>query len=343
MKKQLIARRLIQMKDIDSESCFYIHRSLARSIRDELLHDHVRQQNVFNQALTLVQNIFPSPSPIQVPEPEKWSDHQQLLPHVLSLRSAFYEANPNIEGSERFARLLSDAGINQWERGITKEGLVILKTAEDVLNSISFDNYDGMRANIHTIVALMYDNTGISSRAEGERRRREALKLRSYRAEQSSQVSINDETLLYNARMDYVISLLQYNRYKDAEPIINQCLTKYREWGSEDEFPYEYAKYYHKMSLVRIYQGDYTEAIKLGELSVQWMGKTGNNSLAYRFKFDLACIVTQSGEIQKALDMHKEIYQRRLSMCGRANEQTLQSRYAIGALYEILGEAEQAE
>jgi hypothetical protein len=139
------------------------------------------------------QNMFASRSPIHVPDP--------------SLRSKFYGAKPNMGVSESFAGLLSDAGINQWEHGITKDRLAILKTAEGVLQSISFDNHDGMRANIYAFIALMYDNTAISSRNEGEKRRQEPSRLCSYSSEQSHQVLINDETLLFNVRMDYVISL----------------------------------------------------------------------------------------------------------------------------------------
>ena len=65
--------------------------------------------------------------------------------------------------------------------------------------------------------------------------------------------------------MEYAISLLHYHRYEQAEPVIEKCLTKFKEWDTEEEIPFEYSKYYNKIALVRMYQGRFDEAIKLAE------------------------------------------------------------------------------
>lgn len=152
-----------------------------------------------------------------------------------------------------------------------------------------------------------------------------------------------EDTLLYNAWLDYAISLLQYNRYTEAEPILDDCFKKYQEWGSPEKVPFEYAKYYHKMAFVRMYQGRYEEALELSELGVQHMGKTGNDSLTLRFQFDLACIHLQNGNLDTALALHEEVLEKRTVVCGKVNENTLQSYYAIGALHQLRGNFAEAE
>ena len=349
MKRPLLKRRLIQAKEIEGEPCLYLHRSLQRSIRDTTAKSAVQRQVVFEQALNIVRKVFPLSSPIQVPEPSSWREHQKLLPHVMSLQSAFVEAKGGIRGGRKFASLLSDAGINQWARGFTRDGLLLLETAEQVLDEISSDasrsfvDSDIMRADINTIIALMHDNTGISTRAEGLKKRKIALDIRKKRTESLTQVSRNEEILLYNAWLDYAISLLQYNRYQEAEPILSSCLEKYRQWDTSEEIPFEYAKYDHKMAFVRMYQGRYAEALELGQLGVHYMDKTGNEELMLRFKFDLACTHLQSGDADKALEMHKEVLGKRIIVCGKVNENTLQSYYAVGALHELRGEFAEAE
>ena len=349
MKRPLLKRRLIQAKEIEGEPCLYLHRSLQRSIRETAAKSPAKRQEVFEQALIIVRKVFPASSPIQVPEPSSWREHQKLLPHVMSLHSAFVEARQGIRGSKKFASLLSDAGINQWARGFTRDGLLLLETAEQVLDSISSVDLDTsdelhvMRADINAIIALMHDNTGISTRAAGLHRRKIALDIRGKRMESLTQISRVEETLLYNARLDYAISLLQYNRFEDAEPILDDCLVKYQEWGTPKDIPFEYAKYNHKMAFIRMYQGNYNEAIELGQLGVQYMGETGNEALMLRFKFDLACIHLQSGMVDKAFELHKEVLEKRTVVCGKVNEGTLQSYYAVGALHQLREEFAAAE
>ena len=342
MKRTLIKRRLIQEKNLDGEPCLSLHRSLQRSVRDTAAQESTSVQLIFNQALVLVRKAFPAPSPMQVPDPSSWRGHQRLLPHVMSLQSVFTESKGAIRGSKKFAGLLSDAGINQWACGFTRDGLSLLTTAERVLDSIRTDS-SNLQADIISLIALMHDNMGISTRAESLKRRKLALEIRRKYVAGLSRATQVEETLLYNSLLDYGISLLQYNRYQEVESKLDKCLTKYRQWGTPDDIHYEYAKYGHKMGLIRMYQGRYVEALTLCREGVQHMEKTGNDSLMLRFKFDLACIHLQNGDIEQSLEIHQQVLNQRLSVCGKSNENTLQSYYAIGALEEIRGNFAEAE
>lgn len=221
--------------------------------------------------------------------------------------------------------------------------MLLLKTAEQVLDAISYEKNGLMRADINVVVALMYDNTGISTRAESLRRREQTLSIRKERVEKLKEVSRTEEILLYNAWMDYVVSLLQYNRYREAEPILDKCLDRYRKWGKPEAIPFEYAKYYHNMSVVRMYQRHWEEAIRVGKLGFQYMGMSGNEALTLRYEFDLACITLQSGDVNSAFELHKQVLEQRIIVCGKTNENTLQSYYALVALHEIRANFAEAE
>ena len=320
-----------------------MHRSLQRYIREKLSQDRNKQQIVFNQVVGLVRAKFPRSNALQQPSPEKWAVSQKLLPHLYALHDVYHEYKPHIKGSLDFAQLFLDGGMDQFEQGITHEGLLLLKTSEGVLDTFPPEEHQVMKADIHVMIAVMYDSTGIENRQEALTRRKQALEIRRRIFEESKAHRQHHEMLLYNIRMEYAISLLHYHRYGEAEPIIENCLIKYREWGTEDEIPFEYAKYYNKIALVRMYQGRFDEAIGLAERSVQLMEQAGYTMFKTRFKFDLACIILQSQDPDRALSVHKEIYDQRITTVGPTNELTLHSIYAIGAIYEMQGRLDKAE
>lgn len=219
-----------------------------------------------------------------------------------------------IVDSIEFAQLLLDAGMDQFEQGIVHEGLLLLNTAENVLEASeasTSEEHQVMRADIHAMIAIMYDDVDIEKRKEAMRRRETALNVRRKTFEDSPSKKRKDEILLYNSWMEYAISLLHYHRYDEAEPIIEKCLDKFYEWDSEN-IPFEYAKYYNKIALVRMYQGRFEEAIDLATKGVQLMNQTGYNLFWSRFKFDQACIILQSGDVERALRIHEEIYEQRI-------------------------------
>lgn len=340
--ESLIKRRLV----IESDRVFSMHRSLQRGLRENLSKDKSKQQTVFDQAVALVREVFPRGDGLQQPMPEKWSECQRLLPHLHALHDVYHAHKHSIKGSLDFAQLLLDAGMDQFERGITHEGLLLLNTAEVALDANSANASEEplvMKADIHAMIGIMYDDLGIEKRQEALWRRERALELRKRAFEQGNSKTRKDEILVYNSEMEYAISLLHYHRYAEAEPIIERCLTKFKEWGSEDDIPFEYAKYYNKIALVRMYQGRLDEAIPLAAKGVQLMEKTGYTLFSGRFKFDMACIILQSGDSDRALRVHTEVYEQRLKVVGSTNQLSLHSMYAIGAIHELEGRLEEAE
>ena len=142
---------------VDADSNFSIHRSLQRGLREELSNSKTKQQAVFDQAVALVREVFPQSNPLQQPTPESWSEYQKLLPHLEALNEVYHEPKTHIYGSIDFAQLLLDAGMDQFERGIVREGLLLLNTAEKVLDaSPSPEDHRVMKADIHAMIGIMY-------------------------------------------------------------------------------------------------------------------------------------------------------------------------------------------
>ena len=159
MTNELKRRRLIAVEMRDGEDTLSIHRKLQARIRRELDKDSSLSENVFSQAFTLVRSRFPTASPIQVPEPEKWPVCRKYLPHLLSFQRLMLGNLVHLPPTVQLATLFSDGGIDLWERGMTTEGLELLRSAEAILDKIEAAGNELLRANIHVIISLLLQDS----------------------------------------------------------------------------------------------------------------------------------------------------------------------------------------
>jgi tetratricopeptide (TPR) repeat protein len=345
MTSELARRRLIAIKAENGQDTLSIHRALQLKILKDLNKEPQDREKVFRQAYMLVRKKFPTPSPIQIPEPHKWPIYIKYIPHILSLQKVFTESVITLAPSVEFARLLSDGGMSLWERAWTNESLQLLRSAETILNQIKH-NEGMLRANINVIIGLIIEGQGFTHIPESLERFQWALnaRLEYQRTTPPEKYTKNDEILLYNVQTDYACCLLQQNNYIQAEPIFSSCLAKYREWGTEEEIPYEYSKYNQNMAWCSMYRRDFATAIKLAERAVHYISlATGQSPSTNSWKFSMACIVLQSGDTRRALDIHKEVLEARIQQHGTSNYLTSQSYYAVGALHAMTGDLPAAE
>lgn len=346
MTEELRRRNLIKTDTRDNEEVLTVHRKLQSKILQDLNKNSAQRDRAFAQAFLLVRTRFPTASPIQVPEPEKWPTCRKYLLHVLSLRKLFNNKAVEISPSLDLARLFSDGGIDLWERGLTQEGLELLHSAENILDQIG--SADAMlRANIHVIISLLIQDSGLLGINESKARITVALETRrGFRETQNPESYTRiDEILLYNAISDYGCVLLQYNEYEKAEPLFAGCFEKYQSWDEPEEIPYEYAKYFHHMAFCQMYHGNLEEAVRLGKQGLLWVAAaTGRDSAATnRWKFDLACLTLQSGDRDEAMKLNEEILGSRTRIHGKHASLTLQSYYALGACSDFRGAFSVAE
>jgi tetratricopeptide (TPR) repeat protein len=343
----LLDSRFVTEKQIDGETCLSIHRELQRSVRQNL-RDENRHDIVFNSAVMVLKAEFPEPSPTQAPEEDKWVKYKRLLPHVENLRELYMSENQKMKGtlhgSKDFAIILSEAGINQWDQGLNREGLDMVLAAEHVLDKDLKDKSSPLKADVDVLIALMMER-GISERADALHRRMNVLRLRQLFAEESPHLTRQEEIKLYNAHSDLAFSLLEYNDYIQAEKLFKICAKKYSQWEKEgyENVLYDWVKYSNAIASIRMLQGRYDEAEESAKEAMYLAGKMGNRSGVLKWKFLLGSIFLQKGDVAAALQTHKEVRNERKERLGGFNELTLESLYAVGVIQEGLGRYEDAE
>jgi len=345
MTRKLVRRHLVNRESDGGVWYFTVHRALQRGVLYKLDKDPFLRRATFHRALSVIRQITPEASPIQVPTPDNWERFEAALPQITALRAAVLQSQPPIEGTLEFAKILYDAGFNTWEREMSHQGLELLHTAQEILDAIGHKAESKLRADIHTMIALLCDNIGITMRAEGFMHGQKSLSIRkSLASQQEGKMSRVDDILLHNAMNDLAESYLQNYDYERAKALVDICKAKYEEWGTEKDYPFEYSKYYRNTGTVMALQGHFEEAIKCGsraaELSEMASGIITPRYLYYYY--DVACQTFQSGNVEEALKMHKEIWETREEICGSHHDVTLQSCYAVGAMYFHLGNLPEA-
>jgi len=198
------------------------------------------------------------------------------------------------------------------------------------------------RADIHCILGLLRSKMGCQERDESVRRLKLALDIRKHVYDRTDPYDRDVDVLLQNSTVDYGILLLNAYDFGRAEAIFEQCLGHYRDWGSEENIPFEYSKYCYNMGVVRLYQSRMYEAIHHLQRSVDLNAFTGKEGCYWDNYFMLACAIHQSGDFQTALDMHRKILKSRLEQLGKHSSATILSTYAVAEMYMVMGDFQSA-
>jgi tetratricopeptide (TPR) repeat protein len=339
MVQDLSQRRLITVKNHEGRDVLQIHRLLQHRLLQDMNTNQYENNQIFRLAFELVQQRLPQPS-FDTPEPAKWNLFKEYLPHVLNLQRLYAGDIFIVTPYVGLAQLFRNGGILLWQRGIFNDARKLLNSAETILDKLDVQE-DQLRADIHIATTLLIQYFGISHRAESRDRLQKILEFKLM----VPTVTLDDEIHLNNARADYANSLLEFNNYKEAEIIYQDCYRKFLAWGAEEDNPFDCAKLNHHIAYCFMYRRDFQGAIRLAEKAVTLISLLlgGDKRLLLRYKFDLACIVLQSGDIERSLEMHKQILAARLDLQGRASYFTIQSYYAVGALCFYLGRYDEAE
>jgi hypothetical protein len=345
MVQDLSQRRLITVKNFEGRDVLQIHRLLQHRLLQDMNTNQQENDQIFRLAFELVRQRLPRPS-FDTPEASKWNLFKEYLPHVLSLQRVYAGGTSIITPYVDLAQLFRDGGILLWQRFIFNDAVKLLNSAESILDKLDVKE-DQLRADIHIATTLLIQYFGISHRAESRDRFWKILQIRrEYKANTPPEKYTQDDGYKLNhAFADYANALLQFNDYKRAEPIYQKCYASTLEWGAEVDNPFECAKLNHHMAFCKMYRRDFDEAIRLSKRAIELvqMFDESNQQLLLRYRFDLACIILQSGDKERALEMHKQILSARMDLQGRASYFTLQSYYAVGALCSYLGKYDEAE
>ncbi|KAL8904626.1 MAG: hypothetical protein Q9207_003147 [Kuettlingeria erythrocarpa] len=337
--------QLVKREGQKNEHLLTTHRSIQTAILHKLDQNPDQRQISFQDTCTLLRQVLPRPSPLQQPESDKWPRIQMFLPQLLSLEKAYLQARPPMVCSLEVAVLLSDVGLNIWDRGLAEDARSLMLTSEKILDGIGCERWAMERSNIHVLLGILTDTVGITQRKEGLRYRESAQQIREHHIDSipPDQLTLEDEIRYYNTITDLACSHQQFNRYDEVEATCKLVIDKYRSWGTEEEFPYEFAKYYHHMAFVLVYRGDTEAAVQHASHATELLELGSFGLLATLFKFDCATLYFQNGQNDRAIAEHEEVLQRRLLKLGRSNIMTIQSFLTLGAIYYFSHDVVHAE
>jgi tetratricopeptide (TPR) repeat protein len=352
MKRVLNRRQLVKREFSDDGTPYLsIHRSLQLSILDKLSNDADLdlRQRTFQQAFALVKQQLPEASAIEVCPPEVWQVYLKYVPQLNSLRLHSLWPEPPLKLSDDFAKVLVDVGTYMWNTGLFKECEVAISLAETILETLPYEQAGELMTVVDGIMAKISDLTGVSKRSEGLRRclRRVESRRKFYAAIPTESVTRTDEIRLFNSEADVGYTLMQDNRFTEAEEIYERCLVAYKSWSLiEEEIPFEYAKYYHHMAHVRALQGRLVEALALGSHAIKLQELHNRGPLSpmvqlYRFSYGMH--LYHAGHLQKSLEIHEDVLKTRIQISGALNPWTLDSYSAVGMLLSLLGNHIKAE
>lgn len=343
--RHLVKREMSGDKEADGFH-LSIHRSIQLSILHGLCRDPQQRHLVFQQSFDAVEQQMPEESRIQVSQPEHHGRYEMYVPQILSLHAHSLWPHPPISLPLAFARRVKDCGTFMWHNRQHIEGEKALKTAKDILSQLNFEDMDPIYGDINGTLGTMLDMIGVTRRAESKRLKQHVIKVREREraSTPSERRTREDEIRLYNA----YASAIFYQLDEDAAGVIQtmkECHEHYSLWGTEEEYPFEYAKYYNHTGLAYMHLGDTEKGIwfskRACELQVAHGGSNAPMSLLYYFV--LGNQYYMHGDIRASLDLNERILENRRQVCGATNPATLESYSMTGALLLLDHQAKKAK
>lgn len=324
-----------------------LHRSLQLSLLNTLSSNTVERTKVFHWAFYLIRSQLPPPSEIQVSDSRGWNRYKTYVPQVISLREHSRWPEPPLQLDYDFAQVLADIGNYLRTAGLMVEAESMLRAAEEILVGLG-KNHDHLMSDIDLLIGVVDDMTGISRRTDSLYRHKRALEIRkTYHSKiQKDRLRVEDHIRLWNAHADLGCTYLGDERCGEAEKIFEDCLAEYKKWGSEDDFPYEYGKYYYYMGFVRTMQGRHTEAIDLGTEACRLQERHAGGPdalLVQNYKFALAIRYYHAGQYDRALELNERVLAARRHFFGNFNKYTRDSLSVTGAMLHKLGHIRKAK
>ena len=328
-------------------SVLTIHRSLQEGLLLKLNQDPQRRQLSFERAVSLLREFYPCRSIMEQGEEDMWPRTQQILPHIQNVIKAFDRSHPPMLPVLRFAELLADVGgIEMYDRGFAADARILLRKADELLDNLKEPSMTTLRAEILTILGLCNDTLGISERAESFRVRQRLLTIRKQllRKIPAANITTEDEKLFFKAEADMACSLQNSNCFQDLKSLCEKCRFKYLDWGNEENFPCEWAKYHNHMASVFLFKGDTKRATESSKTALNLMIKALPNSrLAVNHRFIWANIIFQNDEHLTAIEEQRKVLKLRIEECGESNLLTLQCQLNIGIMLHLSKQNQEAE
>lgn len=327
-----------------------IHRATQAAMLQKLSHDPEQRDLHFQKVIYLLRENFSEKSAmmkLQIAEAHAWPRITRVLPHLMTAFNFFERSWPDMKGDIFFAQLLSDvAGMDLYDRGRIAEAYRVNQMVEKILNHLGYPRVSRLMADSLAIVGLCSDFMALSKRQEGLETRKQCVEIREgcFAEIPKDDVTMEDKIWLHNSYTDLVCSQQQINDFEGARKNLELCYPQYQEWGSEDEIPYEYSKYFNQMAYVLLYENDSAKAVEYAKRGYELVEQaTPGAQIAVLYKFDYANILFQHGEKLGALAMLRDLLKVCKHDCGKDNVRTLEVRLNIGIVCYFLEQYDEAK
>jgi tetratricopeptide (TPR) repeat protein len=301
----------------------------------------------FNRVIQLLRANYPPPSKLQIAEARNWQSLTKVLPHVLSMLHAFDKSSPSMVGSIEFAQLLSDIGcMDLVARGKIFEAYKLNKKVLEILDTLDTPHQKPLRSDALIIIGNCTDFMALNKREEGLQTRLECVAIREqcYAEIPQDEVTMDDKIRLHNSYTDLACSYQQTNDFDNVRKYAEQCVKQYQTWGPEEEYPYEYAKYYNHMAYVLLYENEGQSALDYARRGYNLVEKASpDTGMASLYQLDYANIAFQVGRHQESILMLKELLESSERDCGRNGVRTLDIRLNIGIVSYMMRDLSYAE
>ncbi|CAF9904093.1 MAG: hypothetical protein ALECFALPRED_004841 [Alectoria fallacina] len=342
----LLKRQLVDRGEfLSGERYLTIHRSLQINLRTSLVDDYPRRQKIFDKAVALIRNVFPSQSKIMTPVNHHWDTYEKYQPHLMSLQTIFSQAEGGLKGTSVFASLLSDEANYFWERNFLNDGVRASKLAVSILNNMDEPDHNA-QAQALCLQGDIELEKGFSGRRTGLDVLLTTLDIRKRYINKPPPGGTPDEQLLYaNAWNDFGCGLLEFAEYAKAEKYLDHALEIKKRITNKHDEPMEFAEAYMNLAMVRCFQSRYDEAKTLLEESVKLAEKANgrHSACAQNFTFYWATVLLNSKDLEAAREKHEDILEERKDIFGTFSLRTRHSYYALGTTYQELGRLDDSE
>ena len=199
------------------------------------------------------------------------------------------------------------------------DGSDALETAEHILDARKVDEADSLPGDIVGSLAALAGFSGVSERQANMERRVQTLRIHreEYESIPAKKITQTDRIRYWNSESDVAYGYLQEEKFDKVEGIMARCLAQYKSWGTLEDIPYEYAKYYYLKSFVRASDGSIEEALDLSKRGVEAVTKSAgkDHPVALLWRFSLANLLFHDGKVAKSLEINERILATRKEVC----------------------------
>ena len=192
------------------------------------------------------------------------------------------------------------------------------------------------------MLGVLSNFEGVGERGHSMNLRYKALGTRklSYDSIPRSKVTRDNEIKRWRTVIsDVAYVVVQQEDFEPAAEIMQRCLEKYHEWGSEDEYPYQYSQYYQILAVCQMAAGKPAESIESithrAELLVTC--SDGMHPMTQLMRSISGCLTWHAGEPQKALKIMSSVLETRRKIIGKFSHLTLESSSTCARLLAEYG------